>query len=236
MKKAPLDVVWWLVSRASGVLALVLISLAVLMGLAMAARVLPRGRVTRAVLRVHEHIALAGLTAIVVHGLALLGDTWLHPGLAGIAVPFVLPYRPTFTGLGIVAGYLAVLVGPSFYARRRLGTRWWRKLHRVSALVWALGAVHTLGAGSDASTLWLRAVVVAPIAPLAYIGVLRVFRALERRPAKTARPGRATATGPAASRARAPIRPRPEAAAAAAAPGEARRAAAQPGKHRSALT
>jgi sulfoxide reductase heme-binding subunit YedZ len=188
VKKAPLDVVWWLVSRASGVLALVLISLAVLMGLAMAARVLPRGRVTRAVLRVHEHVALAGLTAIVVHGLALLGDKWLHPGLADIAVPFAMTYRPSFTGLGIIAGYLALLVGPSFYARRRLGAGRWRKLHRASALVWVLGAVHTLGAGSDASTLWLRAVVFAPIAPLAYIAVLRVFRGLAPRPAKAAAP------------------------------------------------
>ena len=40
------------------------------------------------------------LVAIAVHGVTLLGDRWLHPGLAGIAVPFAMGYRPSFTGLG----------------------------------------------------------------------------------------------------------------------------------------
>jgi sulfoxide reductase heme-binding subunit YedZ len=173
----PLSVLWWLVSRASGVVALVLFSLTVLMGLAMAAKVLRTPGRKRLVMRLHEHVALAALAALAAHGLALLGDTWLKPGLRGIAVPFALSYRPTFTGIGIIAGYLAVLVGPSFYVRRRLGVRRWRRLHRASVLVWGLGAVHTWGSGSDAKQLWLRAVVLAPVVPLAYLLVLRLLPA-----------------------------------------------------------
>jgi sulfoxide reductase heme-binding subunit YedZ len=171
----PLSVLWWLVSRASGVVALVLFSLAVLMGLAMAAKVLRVPAHKRLVMRLHEHVALAALAALAAHGLALLGDTWLKPGLRGIAVPFALSYRPTFTGIGIIAGYLAILVGPSFYVRRRLGARRWRRLHRASVLVWGMGAVHALGSGSDAEQLWLRIVVLAPVVPLAYLLVLRLL-------------------------------------------------------------
>jgi sulfoxide reductase heme-binding subunit YedZ len=173
VKPAPLHVIWWLVSRASGVIALVLISLSVIMGLAMAAKVLRRPALKRAVVRLHEHVALIALAAIAIHGAALLGDTWLKPGLRGITVPFALSYRPAFTGAGIIAGYLAVLVGPSFYIRRRIGAKRWRALHRATALVWILAVVHALGSGSDAAAVWLRAVVLVPAVPIVYLLVLR---------------------------------------------------------------
>ena len=123
----------------------------------MSTKLLRRPGVGRTLVRLHEHVALVGLCAIAVHGLALLGDPWLRPGLGGLTIPFTMSYRPLFTGLGILAGYLAALLGLSFYARRRIGVKLWRRLHRATVLVWVLGVVHTLGAGSDAATQWLRA-------------------------------------------------------------------------------
>ena len=193
MRSEPLHYLWWLISRASGVVALVLVSLSVLMGLSMAARAIRRPGRKRAVVRLHEHVALAALAAIGLHGLSLLGDGWLRPGLRGIAIPFAMSYRPPFTAAGIVAGYLLVLVGPSFYLRRRIGAGRWRKLHRLSAVIWVLSVVHTLGAGSDATALWLRAVVLAPVAPIAYLLVLRVAR--ERPARSSSQPGPALAPG-----------------------------------------
>jgi len=207
-RQEPLHVVWWLVSRASGVVALVLITLSVLIGLAMAARVLPPGGLKRTVARLHEHVALTALAAIGLHGLSLLGDKWLRPGLRGITVPFALSYRPAFTGVGVIAGYLAVLVGPSFYLRRLLGTRRWRALHRVAAVVWLLSAIHTLGAGSDGHQLWLRAIVLLPVAPLAYLIVLRVFKG--QPPRRASVPHRAAAAA-APRRAATSASPRPAA-------------------------
>lgn len=184
MRPEPLHYLWWLISRASGVVALVLVSLSVLMGLSMAARALPRPSWKRAVVRLHEHVALVALAAVGLHGLSLLGDAWLKPGLAGITIPFALHYRPAFTGAGIVAGYLMVLVGPSFYLRRRIGAGRWRKLHRVSAGIWVLSVAHTLGAGSDAKAMWLRGLVLAPVAPIAYLLVLRLARQRRAAPAR----------------------------------------------------
>ena len=178
----PTKLIWWLVSRASGVVALGLVTLTVLIGLTMATKLLRRPGIGRTLVRLHEHIALVSYGAIAVHGLALLGDTWLHPGLRGLVVPFAIGYRPLFTGLGLIAGYLAALLGLSFYVRRRIGTKLWRKLHRATLVVWVLAAVHTLGAGSDASTLWLRAIVLAPTIPLVYLTVLR-FLPTRRAPA-----------------------------------------------------
>jgi methionine sulfoxide reductase heme-binding subunit len=173
-RKQPINYLWWLVSRASGIVALVLIALSVVMGLAMATKILPRPAVRRGTARLHEHVALAALLATGAHGLALLGDQWLKPGWSGITVPFALGYRPQFTGIGIIGGYLALLLGPTYYLRRRIGARRWRRLHSLIVLAWIMACVHTLGAGSDRHQRWLEALVLAPAVPIVYLLVLRL--------------------------------------------------------------
>ncbi len=181
----PLQYGWWLAARASGIVALALVTLSVAVGLAIAGRLARRPGLSRTLMALHQHAALAGLVAIAVHGLTLLADPWLHPGVAGVTVPFSMSYRPAFTGLGIVAAYLAALLGLSFYARRRIGPRLWRKAHRATVLVYALGVVHAIGAGSDASTPWLRWFLLVTGAPIL---VLFVRRVTARRPSAIRRP------------------------------------------------
>jgi methionine sulfoxide reductase heme-binding subunit len=184
---------WWLASRSAGVVALLLVTVSVLIGLTLATGLGGPPARRRALVAVHEHTALTGLAAIALHGALLLGDPWLRPGLAGIAVPFVIRYRPLFTGLGIVAGYAAALLGLSFYARRRIGGRRWRKLHRATPLVYVLGLAHTLGAGTDAGALWLRVVMAAGAVPIAALLALRLAGRRRRAPAAAARPAAAEA-------------------------------------------
>lgn len=171
----PLHDLWWLIARASGVVALVLVSSAVVLGLAMAAKTLHGPARRRTAMRLHEDLAVIALVAIAVHGLSLLGDPWLKPGFSGIVVPFSMSYRPAFTGLGIVAGELALLLGPSFYLRRLIRARRWRRVHRLTPVVWVLAVIHTLGSGSDAGAVWLRVVVLAPLPVLAYLLIVRLL-------------------------------------------------------------
>jgi methionine sulfoxide reductase heme-binding subunit len=180
---------WWLASRASGVVALALITASVAIGLTMAGKVMRRPGIGRKLKALHEHTALAGLVAIVIHGITLLGDRWLRPGVTGILVPFQMGYRPVFTGLGILAGYLAAALGLSFYARRRLGARLWRMAHRATVVVYLLALVHVLGAGTDAGSTWLRAFILATGIPVALL-FLRRLLPRRRRPvvAPEARP------------------------------------------------
>ncbi len=166
---------WWIAGRASGLVALVLVTISVGLGLAMAGKVMRRPGLSRKLLAIHEHTAVAGIVAIAVHGITLLGDPWLNPGVAGIAVPFTMSFKPLFTGLGIVGGYLAALLGLSFYFRKRIGAKLWRKAHRATVLVYLLGLVHAFGAGTDASTPWFRWWVVMTT-PL--VGGLFVYRVL----------------------------------------------------------
>ena len=189
----PTPYLWWLVSRASGIVALGLVTIAVLLGLTMSTKLLRLPRVGPTLMRLHQHVALVGFVAIALHGLALLGDPWLRPGLRGLTVPFAMSYRPLFTGLGVLAGYLAVLLGLSFYARRRIGVKRWRRLHRATVLVWVLGVVHTLGAGSDAATLWMRAFVLMPAVPIVYLTLLRSLQGRARKASRRPRESRPAA-------------------------------------------
>ena len=171
---------FWLTSRAAGVTAFVLSSFSVGLGLTMAGR-LARGPGRARVLRaIHEQAALGALIAIVIHGVSLLGDHWMHPGLKGISVPFAMSYRPIATGIGIIAGYLAALLGLSFYARRRIGARLWRRAHRLTIVVWLMAAIHALTAGTDASTPWMRAILVASAVPIGTLFVARVLSGRRR--------------------------------------------------------
>jgi sulfoxide reductase heme-binding subunit YedZ len=178
---------WWLASRASGLVALVLVTVSVGLGLAMAGKVMRRPGLSRKLMAIHEQAALAGLVAIAIHGITLLGDPWLHPGVAGVTVPFAMSFRTAFTGLGVIGGYLAALLGLSFYVRKRVGPKLWRKAHRATILVYVLGLVHALGAGTDASAVWFRWWVVLT-APL--IGGLLVYRVLSERAKKRAKEAR----------------------------------------------
>jgi methionine sulfoxide reductase heme-binding subunit len=187
---------WWLASRASGLVAFALITISVGLGLAMAGKVMRRPGLSRKLLSIHEHTALAGLVAIAVHAITLLGDPWLNPGIAGVTVPFAMSFKTVFTGLGVIAAYLAALLGLSFYARKRIGARLWRKAHRATVVVYVLGLVHALGAGTDATAVWFRwwVILTAPV-----IGGLFVYRLLARRGARPA--PKAVAAGNAAPRA-----------------------------------
>lgn len=172
-ERDPSQYVFWLASRSAGIVAFLLVATSVVLGLYMAANLGRRPGYKRVLVKVHEQVALAALVAMAAHGLLLLGDRWLNPGLSGIAIPFTMSYRPVWTGIGMVGGYLAFALGLTFYARRRIGAARWRKTHRLIALVYVMGAVHALGAGSDGGGIWLRSVVALTALPITVLLVAR---------------------------------------------------------------
>ena len=158
---------FWITSRAAGGAALLLASAAVGFGLMLSAR--RAGANKRDLRPVHEALSLSALAMVALHGISLLGDSYLNPGIAGIAVPFTGSYRPLWTGIGIVAGYGLAVLGLSYYLRDRIGAQRWRRLHRFTAIFWLAAIVHTIGAGSDVAEIWflgLSGLLVVPAATL----------------------------------------------------------------------
>ena len=183
----PLDHAWWLASRSAGIVAYLLLSASVVLGLTMALRLAPVRM--RGDLRVlHERLALLALGSVATHALLLLGDTFLHPGLTGVLIPFATPYRPVWTGFGILAAYSAAGLSLTYYARRRIGARRWRALHQLIPIAWGMAAVHVLGSGTDARSLWLLAPIALTMAAIATLLVFRVLREQDRTTAPAASP------------------------------------------------
>ena len=99
------------------------------------------------------------------HAASLLGDSYFHPSIAALTMPFVSNYRAPFMALGIVAGWGMVIFGLSYYLRERIGVARWKVLHRFTALAWILGVIHTLGEGTDAGRSWFLAMIALAVGP-----------------------------------------------------------------------
>jgi sulfoxide reductase heme-binding subunit YedZ len=187
----PFPYTFWLASRAAGIVGFVALGLVSVLGLVNALKLVPAQTAAR--LRpYHERLALTGLGCIAAHGLLLLGDGWLNPGLTGILVPFTMGYRPLWTGLGIIAGYALAAFGLSFYQRRRVGARRWRSAHRFASVAFVLGGVHALMAGTDGRSPLLLGVI---IGFAVVVAILAGARALGL-PAKRRRPAPRVAAAP----------------------------------------
>lgn len=189
----PADHAWWLASRASGIVAMLLLTATVFIGLTLSTRVLKGPGLPKWLSTSHEQLALASLVAIALHGVTLLGDPFLKPSLADIAIPFASDYRPVWTGLGVAGGYIVAALSLSYYIRKRIGGARWRKLHRFTTVGYVMSVGHTIGAGTDSG--WLTYAVIAPAGPILVLLVQRIAASRSRAAPKPA-PGTKPAPKP----------------------------------------
>jgi sulfoxide reductase heme-binding subunit YedZ len=164
----------WTTSRAAGLAALITVSLAISCGLLMALRIPALRRRAPALRAIHQSLANATFALIGVHAVALLADPVLEPGLAGLLVPFVAPYRPLATALGQIAAYGILALGATFYVRRWIGATRWRSAHRFLPIFWLLAVAHGLLVGTDATRPWALAALALPLAAAALLVLTRV--------------------------------------------------------------
>jgi DMSO/TMAO reductase YedYZ heme-binding membrane subunit len=147
------DPTFWMLARASGLTAYLLLTTSVLAGLVLKSRPF-RSLRPAAVTDTHRFLAILALGAVAVHGMTLMLDATIHIGPAALLVPGLSPYRPVATGVGVVAAELMVLVYASFSLRRRIGTRNWRRLHWATYAVFAAATIHGVTAGTDTAQPW----------------------------------------------------------------------------------
>lgn len=183
----PTHQVFWFASRAFGIVAMLLLGVSVAVGLAMSGQLAHRPGQPAKLKHFHESATLVTLGLIVAHGGLLLFDSYLRPGLAGITLPFALSYRPLFTGVGIIAGWLAAILGLSFYARKRIGVKTWRFMHRFTIVVYLLALVHVIGSGTDARSPWMMALLTVLTAPIVFAFTYRMLPSSSRRRPAAAR-------------------------------------------------
>jgi predicted ferric reductase len=164
---------YWFVSRSSGVLAYLLLTLSVMWGLVQSGAILRPTIPPALALGLHNFLSWAGLVMATLHALVLLGDIKPTMSLADIVIPFVGPYRPMWVGLGVLGIYLMLLLSVSFYVRSKIGQKTFRLVHYASYATFLLVTWHALGAGTDTSAL--RLIYAASIGGVGLLTVWRIW-------------------------------------------------------------
>jgi methionine sulfoxide reductase heme-binding subunit len=149
------DPTFWLLARAGGLAAYAILTLSVLAGLVLKSRPFARLR-PASVTEVHRTLALTGLGALALHGVALVLDATVKVTPLALVVPGLVGYRPLAVAIGVVAAWLFVVVTASFWVRRRIGARVWRRLHWLTYALFAMATVHGVAAGTDTAQPWAR--------------------------------------------------------------------------------
>ncbi len=186
---------YWFISRSSGVVAYLLLTLGILWGLVQSGSLFRTRVAPLLALGLHSYLNWLGLGMAALHGLILIGDGYININLPQVAIPFVSGYRPLPVGMGIVSFYLMLLLSLSFYARKHLGQRAFRVLHYASFAAFAMVTAHGILAGTDSGTLWwMYAASSAAVVVLTALRVVSTRRAARLRSAgRAAMPVRAPA-------------------------------------------
>ena len=160
----------WYTARAAGIVAYLLLTAVVLVGLTLAGKAqLPRWP-KFAVTELHRFGGLLVGVFLSIHVLTIAIDTYTRFSLTQLLVPLTSGYRPAWVALGIVAAELLVALAVTNLLRGRLPYRLWRRLHYLTFLVWAGATAHGIGAGTDTRTIWML--------PLYVVSVSSVLAAL----------------------------------------------------------
>jgi methionine sulfoxide reductase heme-binding subunit len=145
---------YWYLTRSSGVVALVLLTLSVAIGVLDVARVGGPRWPRFVVDGLHRSVSLLAVVFLVIHIATAVLDSFAPISLLDAFVPFTGTYRPVWLGLGALASDLMLAVVLTSVARRRLGHRTWRVTHWLAYACWPLALVHGLGTGSDVAQVW----------------------------------------------------------------------------------
>jgi sulfoxide reductase heme-binding subunit YedZ len=163
----------WYTARSAGIVAYLLLSTSVVLGLSMSARASSRWP-RFAVEDVHRFLTIVTAVFIGIHGASLLLDRVTPISLGQALVPFADSYRPFAVALGIVAAELMAAVGVTNALRKRIPHRFWRRAHYLTIAVWAAATAHALLAGTDRADPWFLALVGMAVASVG-LGLLSRF-------------------------------------------------------------
>ena len=155
---------YWYLTRATGVVSLLLLTLVVALGVADVARVASPYWPRFLTDGVHRRASMLALVFLVIHIVTSVLDSYAPISLLDAFIPFHSAYRPIWLGLGAAAFDLLLAVLVTSLLRSRVGARNWRVIHWLAYACWPLALIHGLGTGSDVRASWMLALDVVCVA------------------------------------------------------------------------
>ena len=140
----------WHLARATGLFAYAAFAIAMIAGLMLSSKYLGK-RSARNLTLLHEALSIAGLLLMAVHAWAILNDAYFEFTWQAIMIPGLSPYEPAAVAAGVIAGWVGLVVVASFYLRKRIGPRTWRKIHYSTFGMFVLMTAHGFFSGTDSA-------------------------------------------------------------------------------------
>ncbi len=168
--------VLWYITRATGIVSLMLMGIIILLGLATATKLTPKGFGKLVGPDLHRRLSITTLAFLGVHIASAILDPFVVVGFTSSVVPFVAKYRPLWVGLGTVSFDLLIVVIATSVIRHKFNHGIWKKIHYLSWAIISLALFHALGTGSDTQVKVVEIVYVALIFALGIAGTFRSLR------------------------------------------------------------
>jgi sulfoxide reductase heme-binding subunit YedZ len=174
---------YWYLTRASGFIALVLLSVSFALGLLTAGRIWTPKWPRFVTESLHRSVSLVAVGMVLAHVITILLDRFVKIDPIDAVVPFVSSYLPFWLGLGSIAFDVILVLIITSLLRTRLSRPVWRAVHWLAYLAWPVALAHTIGIGTD--RLWVLGVAGLSVSMVVTAGVYRVAgwrRVAVRRP------------------------------------------------------
>jgi methionine sulfoxide reductase heme-binding subunit len=145
----------WYTARATGVVALILLTITVALGVAGTARL--SSQLLPGVVRsgLHRNVSLLAVAFVVVHVLSSVLDPYAGIKLISAIVPFSSAYRPFWLSLGAIAFDMLLALVLTSLLRSRIPYRAWSVVHWLGYACWPIALWHGLGTGTDSRLSWV---------------------------------------------------------------------------------
>jgi sulfoxide reductase heme-binding subunit YedZ len=163
----------WYATRASGLMALILLTLTMVLGITTTTRARAKNWPGFAQQEMHRRISIIAVVFLGIHVLTSVLDTYVNISWAAIVVPFTSSYGRFWVGVGAISLDLMLAVFVSSLLRSRMSPAAWRALHWLAYLSWPVAVAHTFGMGTDAREGW---VIVLGVACVAAVGAALAWR------------------------------------------------------------
>ena len=164
----------WFATRATGLIALVLLTGTVILGIVTSVRFASPAWPRFVTVSLHRNLSLLTITFTGLHVLTTVTDPFASISVVSVVVPFTSGYRRVWLGFGAVAFDLLLAVLVTSLLRTRIGPRVWRAVHWASYACWPVALVHGLGTGTDSAARWVLAVTAACALTVTAAGVWRL--------------------------------------------------------------
>lgn len=147
--------VLWYADRGAGLVALMLLTLGVVLGIVTALRVRNPQWPRFAMAQLHRNVALLALVFGAVHAATSVVDSYVQIAPADAFIPFGSQYKPLWLGVGAISADLMIAVLVTTALRKRLSKHTWHSVHLLSYACWTGALIHSFALGSDTrSEVW----------------------------------------------------------------------------------